>query len=118
VIQHVSLESRHEDAGALLRFWRALGFHEVTTPPSLAERATWLQSGRTQVHLLWTQDPVVPPSGHVAVVAGDYDEMIAALRAEGFEPEARREHWGAPRSYVRGPGGQLVEVMAAPPPGD
>jgi catechol 2,3-dioxygenase-like lactoylglutathione lyase family enzyme len=117
VIQHVALESRHADAAALLRFFRALGFHEVPTPPSLAERATWLQAGATQVHLLWADEPVVPPRGHLAVLPDDYEETLTALRAEGFEPEPRREHWGAPRSFVRSPGGHLVEVMAAPPPG-
>jgi hypothetical protein len=46
----------------------------------------------------------------------DYDAALERLRAAGFEPEARREHWGSPRSYVRSPGGHLVEVFAFPPP--
>jgi hypothetical protein len=70
------------------------------------------------VHLLWTEDPVVPPRGHVAVPADDYEATLAALHKEGFETEERAQHWGVARCYVRGPGGQLVEVMAAPPPGD
>jgi catechol 2,3-dioxygenase-like lactoylglutathione lyase family enzyme len=118
VIQHVSLESRRADEEPLVRFFRALGFHPVPAPATLGERATWLQSGATQVHLLWADDPVVPPSGHLAVVADDYDATLAALRADGFEAEPRREHWGVPRAYVRSPGGHLVEVMAAPPPGE
>jgi catechol 2,3-dioxygenase-like lactoylglutathione lyase family enzyme len=117
VIQHVSIESRRGDAPALLRFLRALGFHEIPVPPTLAERSTWVQAGATQVHLLWADEPVVPPQGHFAVVAEDYDDTLDALRAEGFEPEPRAEHWGAPRSFVRSPGGHRVEVMAAPPPG-
>jgi catechol 2,3-dioxygenase-like lactoylglutathione lyase family enzyme len=53
----------------------------------------------------------------VAVVAADWDATLAALRADGFEPEPRAEHWGAPRAHVRSPGGHLVELMASPPPG-
>jgi catechol 2,3-dioxygenase-like lactoylglutathione lyase family enzyme len=115
VIQHVSLESRRADESALLRFWAALGFERVEPPPSLAARATWVQRGPTQVHFLWADEPVVTPQGHVAVVAEDYEATLAALREAGHEPEPRAEHWGVPRSYVRSPGGHLIEVMAAPP---
>jgi catechol 2,3-dioxygenase-like lactoylglutathione lyase family enzyme len=116
VIQHVSLECRPEDAGALLAFWAALGFAEVEPPPALRARSTWVQApGGFQVHFLWTSEPVAPPGGHTAVVADDYDATIDALRAAGFAPEPREQHWGAPRAFVRGPGGHLVEVMAAPP---
>jgi catechol 2,3-dioxygenase-like lactoylglutathione lyase family enzyme len=118
VIQHVSLESRREDEAALVRFFEALGFHPVPTPAGLGERATWLQAGPTQVHLLWADEPVAPPQGHIAVVAADYAATLDRLRAGGWEPEPRREHWGAQRAYVRAPGGHRVEVMAAPPPGD
>jgi len=117
VIQHVSLESRREDLPALLAFWCALGFEEVPVPPGLADRATWVQAGRTQVHFLWTEEPVAMPEGHVAVVAEDYEAVLAALREAGFDPRPRAEHWGAPRSFVTGPGGHIVEVMATPPPG-
>ncbi len=117
MIQHVALESRRADGDALVRFFAALGFTEVATPPSLSERSRWLQAGPTQIHLLWTDEPAAVPKGHVAVVAGDYEATLAALREAGFEPEPRAEHWGAPRAYVRSPGGHLVEVMAASPAG-
>ncbi len=115
MLQHVSLESRRADADALVRFFGVLGFAEVSPPPSLAERARWVQSGATQVHLLWADEPVVPPQGHVAVQVADYDATLRALAAAGFEFEPRAEHWGAPRAYVRSPGGHLVEVFATPP---
>ncbi|MDQ3739501.1 MAG: hypothetical protein M3389_01030, partial [Actinomycetota bacterium] len=92
-----------------------LGFARVDPPPSLRDRAVWLERDGTQVHLRYAEAPVVPPGGHVAVVARDYEATLARLRAAGFEPEARAEHWGAPRSFVHGPEGHLVEVMAAPP---
>lgn len=74
-----------------------------------------MQREGTQIHLLWSDGPAVPPQGHVAVVAPDYGPTLAALRSAGHEVQERTEHWGAPRCFVRAPGGHRVEVMAAPP---
>jgi hypothetical protein len=57
---------------------------------------------------------VIPAVGHVAVVADDYDEVVARLRAAGHEAVPRAQHFGAPRTQVRSPAGHLVEVMAPP----
>jgi hypothetical protein len=48
-------------------------------------------------------------------VTPDFDATVAALRASGFEVEARREHWGAARALTFTPDGHLVELMAHPP---
>jgi catechol 2,3-dioxygenase-like lactoylglutathione lyase family enzyme len=116
MLQHVSIETRREDADACVRFYELLGFERVDPPPSLAEHATWVERGGTQIHLLFADDPVIPPSGHYAVVVGDYEGALERLRDAGFEPDRRREHWGAPRSFVKDPAGHVVELMAAPPP--
>ena len=115
MIQHVALETDRADAEAAQRFWRLLGFEPVEPPETLRERADWLQRGETQIHLLWHDSPTAPPDGHVAVVLDDYDGTLERLREEGHEVDPRREHWGAPRAFVRAPGGHRVEVMAAPP---
>lgn len=115
VLQHVAVEVAPEHVNACVAFYGLLGFAPVPAPASLQGRATWVQSGATQVHLMPVQDPVAPPRGHLAVVAREYAATLAALRAAGHEVQARREHWGSPRSYVRDPAGTLVEVMAAPP---
>jgi catechol 2,3-dioxygenase-like lactoylglutathione lyase family enzyme len=115
-LQHVSVETRPADVEAEVAFWALLGFDRVDPPPSLAARATWLQSGTTQIHLLYTDAPVTPPRGHVAVVAPAFDATIALLEHAGHPTEERERHWGAARSYVRSPAGHRVEVMAAPPP--
>ena len=115
MIHHVALETRRADAGESERFWELLGFARVEPPPSLADRAVWLERDGTQIHLMWADDPVVPAVGHVAVVAPDYDATLQRLGAAGYAAEPREEHWGAPRSFVRAPGGHRVEVMARPP---
>jgi catechol 2,3-dioxygenase-like lactoylglutathione lyase family enzyme len=115
MIGHVALEIRREDADACLHFWWLLGFEQVAPPPSLAERATWVQSGATQIHLLYAEQPVVAPEGHVAVIAADYDATLRALSVAGFAVQPRTEHWGSPRCFVRSPAGHRVEVMAYAP---
>jgi catechol 2,3-dioxygenase-like lactoylglutathione lyase family enzyme len=116
VLQHVALETSRADGEAAAAFWRLLGFEDVEPPESLRLRAGWLQRGPTQIHLLWSDDPVAPPEGHAAVVVDDYDATVVRLRKAGHEVEPRTEHWGAPRAFVRAPGGHRVELMAAPPP--
>jgi catechol 2,3-dioxygenase-like lactoylglutathione lyase family enzyme len=111
VIHHVALEVRERDVPACVRFWALLGFDRVEPPPSLRDRAAWVERAGTQVHLMYDEDPTAPPHGHVAVVAPDYDGALERLRAAGHEPDARPEHWGSPRCFVRCPAGHLVEVM-------
>jgi catechol 2,3-dioxygenase-like lactoylglutathione lyase family enzyme len=117
VLQHVALETARADGPAAEAFWRLLGFQPVDPPPSLRDRAAWVQRDGTQIHLLWSDEPVAPPEGHAAVVVEDYDDTLERLRAAGHVVQPRREHWGAARAFVHAPGGHRVEVMAAPPPG-
>jgi catechol 2,3-dioxygenase-like lactoylglutathione lyase family enzyme len=114
-VQHVALEVLPADAAALVAFFELLGFAEVEPPPALADHTRWVQRSGTQVHLLLTDDPVAPPSGHVAVVAPDYDAALERLRAAGHQVDPRAEHWGAPRAFAHAPGGHRVEVMSRPP---
>lgn len=115
MIHHVALEVREDDADACVAFWALLGFEEVVPPGALRDRARWVERSGTQVHLLFTDEPQAVPRGHVAVMAREYDATLAALRAAGFAPEPRAEHWGSPRSFVRSPAGHRVEIMQFPP---
>ncbi len=115
MIQHVALEVRPEQVDACADFYRLLGFEQVTPPETLADRAIWVERQGTQVHLLKVDEPAVLPSGHLAVVAEDYDATISALERAGHHAEQRSRHWGSPRAFVKDPGGNLVEVMAWPP---
>ena len=116
MLQHVSLETRPEDADAAAEFWALLGFARIETPPLLRRRAVWLEREGTHIHLLLTADPVVPPAGHSAVLVRDYDATLAALQAAGHPVEAHAQAWGVPRAFTRDPTGHQVELMSAPPP--
>jgi len=113
VVHHVALEVTDPEPD--VAFWALLGFERVEPPPALRERAVWVQRDGQQVHLLLSDDPVVPPEGHAAVVAVDYARDTAALRAAGHEVQDRTPHWGAARCSARTPSGHRVEVMEAPP---
>jgi catechol 2,3-dioxygenase-like lactoylglutathione lyase family enzyme len=115
-LHHAALETAAPDREPLIAFFELLGFQRVDTPPTLTN-ALWVEREGTQLHVLFADEPVVPPQGHVAVVCPDYDATLERLRAAGFDPEPRREHWGSPRCFVRAPGGHRVEVMAWAPAG-
>ncbi len=114
MIQHVTREVPPSTLEECIAFYGALGFEEVATPEGIGARAVWVQAGGTQVHLM-PRDDARPQSGHVGVVVEAYDETVARLRRDGYEVDPRGEHWGSPRSYVRDPADNLVELMAWPP---
>jgi hypothetical protein len=114
MLHHVGIEVSPADIERTAELFQLLGFELVPPPDSLSE-FTWLERDETQVHLMPTDSPAVPPRGHTAVVVANFESTFSALRQHGFEVERRREHWGSPRALVLGPGGQRVELMAASP---
>ncbi len=117
MLHHVTLEVGAADFERGVEFWELLGFARVEPPPDLASTFTWLEREGTQIHLMRVESPTVPPHGHVAVVAPDFEPTLARLRARGFEVTPKRERWASRRAEAIGPGGHKVELMAAPPPG-
>jgi catechol 2,3-dioxygenase-like lactoylglutathione lyase family enzyme len=115
MLHHVTREVRPEQLAPAIAFYELLGLRQVPTPPGIGDRAVWLERGGTQVHLMPRKD-AEPASGHLALVLADYASALDRLRAAGHEIDPRREHWNAPRAYVRDPAGNLVEVMERPPP--
>lgn len=114
MLHHVGIEVSPADIERTIELWQLLGFELVEPPASLSE-FTWLERNGTQIHLMPTDSPTVPPRGHTAIVIADFEATFNALAEHGFEIERRREHWGAPRAHVISPGGHRVELMAASP---
>jgi catechol 2,3-dioxygenase-like lactoylglutathione lyase family enzyme len=114
MLHHVGIEVAPGEIGRTTELFELLGFERVDPPPTLGEY-TWLEREGTQVHLMPTEEPTVPPRGHTAVVVVDFDRAVSELEDHGFEVERRREHWGAARAVVLTPGGHRIELMAAPP---
>jgi len=114
VIQHVTRQIPPNSLDSCVGFYELLGFERAPQPPSLAERAVWLELGATQLHLMPMPD-AEPERGHIAIVVPDYDGLRKTLAEAGHEVEPRREHWGSPRAYVRDPAGNIVELIAFAP---
>ena len=113
-LHHVGIEVKTTDLERSVELWQILGFVVVEPPATLSE-FTWLERDGTQIHLMPTESPTVPPRGHTAVVVADFEHSFDKLSEAGFEVERRREHWGAPRAVVIAPSGHRVELMAATP---
>jgi catechol 2,3-dioxygenase-like lactoylglutathione lyase family enzyme len=115
-LHHVSLEIRRQDLESCRAFYALVGFEEVPLPDERLEpQGRFLQGGPTQIHLLFTDDPVVAPRGHAALVVDDYAGVLQRLRDAGFDPEDRTRHWGSPRAKLNDPAGHVVELMEYPP---
>jgi len=115
MLHHIALETSFEESEACVAFFALLGFSRVEPPEALEHRAVWLALGDQQVHLLLTDDPVVPDSGHVAMVVEDYEAAVARLTVADYDVDPRTPHWGSPRAFVHTPAGHRVEIMKFPP---
>ena len=115
-LDHVTLEVPAERLADCVAFWELLDFARVPLPEEYANSNAWMYHGGTTIHLIVTDEPVVPPVGHAAVVLESYESTSDGLREAGFELRPQTEFWGAARAYITDPAGHTVEVMAAPPP--
>jgi Glyoxalase/Bleomycin resistance protein/Dioxygenase superfamily len=115
MLHHVSIEVDPSQIEACAACWELLGFKRVPAPEALGPNFTWLERKGTQIHLIHTEGATVPALGHAAVVVTDFEATFAALERAGHAPERHRELWGAPRAFVKMPGGHRVEFMSAPP---
>jgi catechol 2,3-dioxygenase-like lactoylglutathione lyase family enzyme len=115
MLQHAALEVPPGKVEECVAFWALLGFERATKPPRLRTSSTWVEREGTQIHLLPMDEPVVAVRGHIAIVAPDYDDVLRALAAAGFEVTERENAWDAPRSEVHDPAGHVIEVMSRAP---
>jgi catechol 2,3-dioxygenase-like lactoylglutathione lyase family enzyme len=118
LIQHVSFEVEPEQLDACIAFYELLGFQLVKAPDKLAHFVTWLERDGHQFHLLRLPETTHMAAGHAAVpLGGVYETTQQRLREAGHQVDDHEEYWGSPRSFVRDPAGNLVELMEfAPPP--
>jgi catechol 2,3-dioxygenase-like lactoylglutathione lyase family enzyme len=115
MLQHVTLEVKPDQVRDCVGFWALLGFAELTPPPLLRDRFTWVEHEGTQIHLVPVDEPVAAREGHVAIVAPDYDAALRTLTDAGYALREGLNAWDAPRTFVRDPAGHLIEVMSKSP---
>ena len=114
---------RIADIDRSVAFYRALGFEEIRRMPIRDEAINVFlnQPGdgdEPRLELTYNfgvdQYELGTGYGHIAITAGDLDETLARLAAEGIEPERPpytvRE--GGPRlCFVRDPDGYRIEIV-------
>jgi catechol 2,3-dioxygenase-like lactoylglutathione lyase family enzyme len=116
LIHHVSFEVRPDQLDACIEFYELLGFRRVTAPRGLADHVAWLERGGDHVHLLQLPEPSHMNLGHAAVpLDDDYEATQTRLRDAGHQVDDHEEYWGSPRSFVRDPAGNRVELMKFAP---
>jgi catechol 2,3-dioxygenase-like lactoylglutathione lyase family enzyme len=117
LIQHVSFEVTRDQVEACIEFYELLGFQRVTAPEQIADHVAWLERDGDHFHLIQLPEASHMNAGHAAVPLGDdYEGTQTRLRDAGYHVDDHEEYWGSPRSFVRDPAGNLVELMKFPPP--
>jgi catechol 2,3-dioxygenase-like lactoylglutathione lyase family enzyme len=117
LIQHVSFEVTQDQVEACIEFYELLGFQRVTAPEQIADHVAWLERDGDHFHLIQLPEASHMNAGHAAVPLGDdYEGTQTRLRDAGHHVDDHEEYWGSPRSFVRDPAGNLVELMKFPPP--
>lgn len=112
----MSFEVKPDQLGACIEFYELLGFQRVTAPEKLAHYVAWFERDGDQFHLLQLPETSHMNVGHAAVPLGDdYEAMQTRLRAAGHQVDDHEEYWGSPRSFVRDPAGNLIELMKFAP---
>ena len=113
----MSFEVEPDQLDSCIGFYELLGFRRVSAPEKLADYVTWLEREGDQFHLIQLPETSHLKAGHAAVPLGDdYEATQMRLREGGHQVEDHEEYWGSPRSFVRDPAGNLVELMKFSPP--
>ena len=115
MIDHVNFQMPERVARDCVGFYELLGFTNVYPPESLKNRAIWLASGSTMIHLQFADEVGASGPGHVALVVPKYESVLGMLTTAGVDFEPRTEHWGSPRCYTRDPAGNRLELMEFSP---
>jgi len=112
-LHHVNVTVPPEREAATKEFYGSmLGLQQVPKPGTSRQSGAWYQIGGTQLHLS-VEDGVShsESSGHVCFTVDDLRATEKRFRDAGVEiiPDPRPAP-GAPRFYVRDPGGNQLEI--------
>lgn len=112
-LHHVQLACPAGSEDTLRTFYGGvLGLPEIPKPPALAARGgCWFQVGTQQLHL-GVEDGFTPArKAHPCLLAGDVDEVAAAVSAAGGEVRWDEGIPGVRRFHTDDPVGNRVEIQ-------
>lgn len=115
-LHHVNVTVPPEQESATKDFYGSvLGLQQVPKPAESRQSGAWYQIGAAQLHLS-VEDGADrdQSSGHVCFTVADLDAAEKRFRDAGVKiiPDPRPSP-GAPRFYVRDPGGNQLEISQA-----
>ena len=95
-------------------YGQLLGMIEVPKPEELAKRGgAWFTSGAVEVHLGVEADFRAAKKAHPAFRCGDYDFLLARLRAAGVAVQDDNSIPGVRRSHIHDPFGNRIELVSS-----
>jgi catechol 2,3-dioxygenase-like lactoylglutathione lyase family enzyme len=112
-LHHVNVTVSTELEAATKEFYGSvLGLEQVPKPATSRQSGAWYQIGTTQLHLsIEDGSERAQNGGHVCFTVDDLGAAEKRFRDAGVEiiPDPRPAP-GAPRFYVRDPGGNYLEI--------
>ena len=112
-LHHVNVTVPAELEAATKEFYGGvLGLNQLPKPATSRQSGAWYQIGDTQLHLSVDDEPAELSSRHICFTVSDLAEAEKRFRTAGVEvsPDPRPVP-GAPRFYVRDPGGNRLEIV-------
>src|SRR5262249_17074255 len=115
-LHHVNVTVPPELEAATKHFYGAvLGLKQIPKPATARQSGAWYQIGPNQLHLSVDNEARGPlSSSHICFTVADLNAAEANFRRADVEiiPDPRPVE-GAPRFYVRDPGGNMLEIAQA-----
>jgi len=115
-LHHVNVTVPPELEAATKEFYGSvLGLKQIPKPAASRPSGAWYQIGSAQLHLsVEDEEQGRLSSRHVCFTVSDLNQVEKRFRDAGVEiiPDARPVS-GAPRFYVRDPGGNQLEIVQA-----
>ena len=113
-LHHVNVTVPAELEDAAKEFYGSvLGLKQVPKPAASRQSGAWYQIEDAQLHLSVEDETQALSSRHVCFTVSDLAEAEQRFRAAGVAIIADpRPNPGAPRFYVRDPGGNMLEIVA------
>jgi glyoxylase I family protein len=108
-VHHVSLNVADVDE-AVAFYVSVLGMQLRDDRPDLGFSGAWFDVGGQQLHLL-EGEPAVSKGQHFAIQVAGLDEVVAELRADGYQVSDPRPIGTARQAFMKDPSGNLVELQ-------
>ncbi len=114
-LHHVNVTVPAELEAATKTFYgEIVGLKQIPKPETSRQSGAWYEIGDVQLHLSVEHEPRQISSRHICFAVSNLNEAEQIFRRAGVEiiPDPRPTP-GAPRFYVRDPGGNQLEIAQA-----